>query len=209
LLPLSAEEKRSLMESARRYHAALAGSPAEEYLLGRGFDLDTATRFRLGYVADPLTGEEQYAGRLAIPSLGLGDIPYALRFRALRDEQPRYLGKTGETRLYNVRALHQADDVICITEGELDCVTLEMCGLHSVGVTGANSWKRHHARLFAGFSTVYVFGDGDNAGKQFAQKVCDSVLTAVPVRMGEGMDVSDVFQRDGRDGVLALLEGKR
>lgn len=212
--PLSASVRASLMASARQYHADLAGSPAEEYLTQRGIDRATAEKFRIGYVRVPITAEdERYQGRLSIPSLGPGDVPYSLRYRRIEeDDSPKYMGAAGvETRLFNVRAIADAPDTISITEGEMDAITLEACGLRAIGVTGANAWKPYYQRLFAGFSTVYVWGDSDKAGQEFIRKVCEDILSAVPVRIGASSGVNDVnelFVTHGQQAVLDTLEAK-
>ncbi len=76
-----------------------------------------------------------------------------MRFRSVDGAEPKYLGISGALiRLFNLRAIAEAEDLICITEGEIDAISLESVGLPAVGVPGANSWKRHHARLFNGFT---------------------------------------------------------
>lgn len=206
--PLSALEKASLKTATDHYHAAINEPAVAVYLRGRGIDPEWSEKFRLGYVNVPLSGDEAYAGRLVIPGLGYGDVPYSMRFRSLDGANPKYLGKHGSTRLFNIRALHEAGDEIHITEGEIDAITLEMCGLRAVGVCGANSWKVHHPRMVIGFTKVYVWGDGDDAGRAFSQKVADSVPSAKIVRMSEGTDVNDVYVRGGKEAVLSVLEAK-
>jgi DNA primase len=177
------------------------------YLRGRGIDRATSERFRLGYVADPITGHEQYKGRLVIPSIGPAGNVYGLRFRSLDGSEPKYLGLSGQvTRLFNVRAINEADDIICITEGEIDAISLAVAGLNAVGVPGASAWKRHHARLFVGFAKVYVFGDGDPAGRLFASTVCESLRNSQPVPMPEGLDINSILVGTGIESVLALME---
>jgi DNA primase len=120
-------------------------------------------------------------------------------------EEPKYMGLPGETRPFNIRAIHEARNEISITEGEIDAITLEMCGLPAVGITGASNWKRHHWRMFSGFDRVYVFGDGDAAGREFTRKVTDSILSGVGISLGDGEDVNSVYIRGGRDAVMELI----
>lgn len=193
------------MEAATAaYQAALAD--VTPYLTDRGIDHDTAVRLRLGAVKDPISGHEHVVGRLAIPSLGLGGVPYAMRFRAIRGEEPKYLGTPGETRLYNLWAVYEAGSTICITEGEIDSITLEQCGYPSVGVTGANAWKRHHPRIFAGFSRVLVFGDGDTAGRGFARTLTESMRQAISVPLPDGEDINSLFVAGGVDAINDLMK---
>lgn len=202
--PLRPSLKASLEAATSAYEAEI--EQAAGYLEGRGIGPRTAARFRLGVVAVPLVGHEEYAGRLAIPSIGpAGDIR-GLRFRALDDSEPKYLGIHGqETRLFNPRAVVEAGQFICITEGEIDAITLEMCGLPAVGVCGANAWKPHYHRIFSGFESVYVLGDPDSAGRGFAKTVTAMIEVATAVSMGASGDVNETYVKDGREGVLNLL----
>lgn len=203
--PLSLSSKVALEEATARYQKHV--HQAMPYLTSRGISLDTAERFRLGVVpADPITGHEQYVGRLAIPSLGVGDKPYGIRFRSLNGEEPKYMGLSGSTvRLFNLRAVVSASDSIHITEGELDTVILEQAGYSAVGVPGANSWKRHHPRLFAGFGKVFIWGDGDKAGQQFSRSVFESIDTGIVVGMNPGQDVNELFLNEGEAGLHRAL----
>lgn len=156
-------------------------------------------------MSDGATNNPDMAGRLAIPAIGPNGV-YNLRFRSLDGREPKYLGLTGvSARLFNIRALHEADDVVCITEGELDAVILEGCGLHAVGCTGVSTWKRHHPRMFAGFSTVYIFGDGDQPGREFASRVAASVSAGRVITMDDKQDVTDLFLSQGKSGIFAAM----
>lgn len=85
---------------------------------------------------------------------------------------------------------------------------LEQCGISAVGAPGAETWKRHHARLFYGFAKVYIFGDGDKAGQNFSKKVYDSLSNGTIVPMPSNTDVNDLFLAQGRSGILNLIEEK-
>lgn len=202
--PLSSSSKAALEEAVRKYERTLPH--AADYLADRGINPDTAVRFRLGVVADPITGHEQFTGRLAIPSLGLDDAPYAVRFRAMNGEEPKYMGIGGMfTRLFNLRAILRPGETIHITEGELDALILEQAGFSAVGVPGANAWKRHHPRMFAGFGKVFIWGDGDKAGQEFARTVFNSLETGIIVGMNPGQDVNDLFLSEGVEGLHRAL----
>jgi DNA primase len=180
---------------------------ASEYLQGRGIDPDTAARFRLGVVGESASHFPEMTGRLAIPGIGYQGQVYSLRFRSLNDTGPKYLG-AGEvqTMLYNLQSVSLQLDEIHVTEGELDAVVLEKLGYHAVGVTGANNWKRHHPRVLAGFRKIYVWGDGDQAGRDFARKVCASLTGTVNVTLPPGHDVTSVYMEQGEAGIASLLK---
>jgi DNA primase len=204
LEPLSASSKTALEEATSQYQSSL--HLAAEYLMERGISLGTADRYRLGVVAVPITGHEQYEGRLSIPYLGPSNTVTAIRFRSLNGEEPKYLSVGGASnRLYNLRAIIEATDTIHLTEGELDALILGQAGFSAVGVPGANSWKRHHPRLFAGFTKVFIWGDGDKAGQQFSRTVMESLDTGIIVSMPPGTDVNDLYLAEGVEGLHRAL----
>lgn len=181
-------------------HYAKNIEQAEEYLASRGITLDVARTVRLGLVVEPLPGHEQFINRLAIPYLtptGVVDI----RFRSINGDEPKYMGMAGtETRLYNVTALHQALDYIAVCEGEIDAITLNYkCGIPSVGVPGANSWKRHYTKILQDFQTVYVFADGDQPGSDFAKKLAREIQGVVVINMPDGHDVNSIYNLYGHE----------
>lgn len=182
----------------------IRGARAGEYLASRGIEEITADTFMLGWTGDnPLPGDPENC--LSIPNISAGGV-VGLKFRRLDDGSPRYLGRSLPGRLYNTRAVVSAEDTICITEGELDCIVLVQCGYSAVAAPGANSWKAHHARVFAGFSRVLVFGDGDEAGREFSRRVVDCVPAARSVIMGPGQDINELFLEGGEAAVKELIE---
>ena len=189
-------QKESLGKATIHYAKYIAG--AEQYLATRGITLDDARTAHLGLVVDPLPGHEQFAGRLAIPYLtptGVVDI----RFRSINGEEPKYMGMSGtETRLYNVTAIAQARDYIAVCEGEIDALTLNYkCGIPSIGVPGANSWKRHYTKLLQDFEKIFVFADGDQPGSDFGKKLAREIQGVVVINMPDGEDVNSIFNKEG------------
>ena len=189
--------QRELLEKAVT-HYQKSISKAEEYLATRGLSLQDAHTVRLGLVEEPLPGHEQFTGRLAIPYItpsGVVDI----RFRAIGHQEPKYMGMPGsQTRLYNVSALQSAGDIIAVTEGEIDAITLNYkCNIPSIGVPGANSWKKHYSRILQDFEKVYIFADGDQAGSEFARKVAQEVQGVTVINLPEGQDVNSLYLTHG------------
>jgi DNA primase len=189
--------QRELLERATSHYQESLPL-AEQYLASRGLSLADGATVRLGYVHEPLTGHEQFAGRLAIPYItptGVVDI----RFRAIGPQEPKYLGMPGsETRLYNVNALLTAENFIAITEGEIDAITLNYkCGIPSIGVPGANNWKRHYARLLHDFESIFIFADGDQPGADFAKKISQEVSGVTTIHMPDGHDVNSMYLQEG------------
>jgi DNA primase len=196
---------------------------AQTYLKERGFTEAIATQWRLGLVTSPPVGAENQRGRLCIPYITPSGVVNA-RFRCLRDHKcseavlftdqkgkpvycQKYKGLEGwETSLFNVLDLAKPGDAICVTEGELDAVTLSMCGIAAVAVPGATNWKKHMSRCLDDFGKVFTLGDGDDAGRGLNKRLIDDVR-AVPVRMPKGHDVNSLYLEGGRDALRKLISG--
>lgn len=189
-------------QASTAYYQALRESPAVEYLESRGLNGASAQHFRLGYVAEPLTGHDYLKGRLCIPYLTRAGVT-ELKFRRLGDGNgPKYLYQTGATseRIYNPEALFRPLRYICVTEGELDCVTAEQCGISAVGIPGVDNWQPFFARVFAGYDKVLILGDADDGagqGEGFANELAALVPNARVIMMPRGYDVNSFYIAEG------------
>lgn len=67
-------------------------------------------------------------------------------------------------------------DVLYITEGETDCMTLRQAGYNAIGIGGANAFKDEYASILKRFSKVVIVNDTDAAG----QKLVESITRLVP-----------------------------
>lgn len=187
-----------MQEAVEKYNQNL--SLAEDYLLQRGLTLKDGNRYLLGVVTDPLPGHELYKDRLVIPYItrtGIVDI----RFRSMDGTEPKYLGLPGaSTHLFNVSALFRADDWIAVCEGEIDTITLDSkVGFPTIGVPGANNWKKHYYKLLADFERIVIFADGDQAGQDFARQLAKELGTVTIISMPEGEDVNSIYVQKGAD----------
>jgi DNA primase len=191
-------QKELLGQAVKKYAANIY--QAEDYLRNRGISIEVARLARLGVVVEPEIGHEMFTGRLTIPYItktGIAD----LRFRSLNPAvEPKYMGMTGaETKMYNVLDIERAGDWIAVCEGELDTLTLSACvSIPCVGVPGANSWKKHYTRLLADFERVFVFADGDQPGKEFANSLARELPVTI-VQLPDGEDVNSVYTKYGSD----------
>jgi len=212
--PPSPEQRLTLGVATSTYEADLASdAEAQGYLLGRGFTPEIAQRFRLGVVRRPVLGHERFTGRISIPYITPAGV-VNMNFRCMQDHSckeieghRKYLKPEGlESNLFNVLALQESGDSICICEGEMDAIALTAAGIPAVAVSGVNGWAKHFSRCLDDFAKVFVLGDGDDAGKGLNKKLINDVR-AVPVRMPKGMDCNDVFLRDGAEGLRKLISG--
>ncbi len=210
--PLSAAMKKSLEAATEAAEKNL--HLAEEFLKGRAIDLATAERFRLGVVTEEIGGQSSgLVGRLAVPFLGPAGPVYA-QYRCIQHSDcgavhcNKFLGwNPGPIRLFNLRALVEAGSSVHVTEGPLDAIALESMGLHALGVPGGNNkLAPHYSRMFAGFNTVYVHGDGDATGRGFTETWTTELDQAIAVPYPNGEDANSVLVKEGPDGIRRLLD---
>jgi DNA primase len=202
--------QRELLEQATTAYQATVADAAD-YLLGRGITGEVAKEARLGYVREPLPGHEPYKGRLAIPYLTKTGV-MDMRFRCADSHDcqqmghPKYLSQAGHSpRLYNATAWEQAEDIIAITEGEFDALVLtHRVGIPALGISGVAAWKTYYRAVFEDFAEVLVFGDGDDAGRDWARLVCMDLDNARAVHMPSGHDVTSFFMAEGPTTVLEV-----
>lgn len=198
--------QRSFLESAvRKYETEI--HRAGEWLESRGIDLDLASEYRLGVVAEPCSGHEQYTGRLAIPYLTRAGV-VTIRFRTLDGTQPKYMSLPRDSgRLYNTQAffLRQSPRIV-ITEGEIDALTVhEFAGIPAIGLQGASAWRPIYKRCFLGYPEILVVGDGDEAGRKFTDRIVNEVENSRPVYLPDNEDCNSIFLEQGPEGLINAL----
>lgn len=206
----SSSQKEWLGALAGQYHESLSPETAS-YLAARGIDQDLAHGALLGEVVNPDPAHEQYRGRLSIPFITPTGVVY-MRFRCLSEHDcgefshGKYEGAAGlGTHLYNVAALHADSSVVAICEGELDALVANDCGIPAVGVPGANNWKPFYYRLFDDYEKVIIIGDGDTAGRRFANELASKIPDAIPRPMPKDHDVTSFVVENGAGSFLEYL----
>lgn len=208
---LSTEQRQFFATATAQYRTHLGQALA--YLEGRGIDRATAERADLGVVVDPPAEHKYMTGRLAIPYV-TDKGPVNMSFRCLKDhdcksipDHSKYMQSKGlESNLYGVTSYRRAGDFLCLCEGELDTIVLKMSGLPAMGVSGATKWKPHWSSIMQDFSRIYVFSDGDSAGRDFANLVLSNCDVAIDVPMPAGEDVNSIYLQRGRQYLLDRIE---
>ena len=200
---LNAEQKRSLTESAQKYHEALTPQAAS-YLAARGITKQVAATFLLGSVVEPSAGHEHAIGRISIPYITPAGV-VGIKFRAIGDSTPKYLWPTGQKiGLFNVMDLHKFSDTIAICEGEIDTIIASsFIGIPAVGVAGVSQWKAWFPKLFESYSRILIFADNDvkedgrNPGQELAGRIKEDLNTAIVVQLEPNLDVNDTYLKYG------------
>lgn len=206
----SESRKLSLEKAAKAYEQNI--DKAAGYLASRGVSQETAKALRLGLVEEAEPGHSQFVGRLAIPYITRGGI-VDMKFRCVEHEDCKeydcikYLALPGlnGSRLYNVNAFFSDSDYIGLCEGEPDTWILHYeVGVPAVGCPGVQRWEPHFSRCFAGYSKVFVFADGDQAGREFGKRVASELPQALVIEMDRGADVNSTFLDKGKDALLSM-----
>lgn len=212
--PTTKSQKRILEEATSRYQAAVSEELAE-WLMDRGLSQEAASGARLGEVHDPAPGHQQFRGWLAIPYLDRNGKPLTMRFRRPdwygNDRSPKYMSLTGDpARMYGVNYLHQAianfEEDIHLCEGERDAILLNQLGYPAVALPGASSFQGRWKVMLAGFSRVFLWADGDDAGGRMVTALSKAMRQTVPIMLPRGQDVSELYVDGGREALEALLE---
>lgn len=190
-----------LAKAQKAYSSNLVS--AEGYLASRGISLAHAVTAGLGVVTGEIVDHERMTGRLAIPYMTPAG-PVNMSFRCIKQHDhglvgcKKYYQSDGLcANLYYVEAFEEAEDFICLTEGEIDALTLNICGIPALGVSGATKWEPHWTEILDDFQYVYVMLDGDEAGEKFGAKVVKAVPHAVRIRMPDGEDVNSMYVKNG------------
>jgi DNA primase len=205
LLVPSTTTREWLERASRTYHDQLTPA-AVEYLTARGLTEEVIARFRLGVVNDPLPSHDKYQGKLVIPYL-TNYGPTTLRFRRLGDgEGTKYLTLAGDIpRIFNPQALERGTRAICVSEGEIDCITAEMCDLPCIGIPGTQSWQPLWTKLLGQYESVFLLQDDGDAGKAMADKLSKFLSHNLRPIVMTGDDVNYFFLQHGREALRAKV----
>lgn len=210
---LSPARRRYLEKAAGAYSEQLlalrpgSDNGAIAYLRDHAIDFGIASQYKLGYVAQPLPGDERFTGRLAIPYLTPNGC-VSMKFRSLSAVGAKYSKHNGDkNRLYNATAYFNAGTTLGISEGEMDAIcATEHLHIPTLGVPGAEGWKAEWRSLLKDFTLVYVFGDGDQAGRDFAAEMSDIIgWRARIVQCPNDEDVSSMCAQGRAAELLALV----
>lgn len=183
---------------------------AISYLREHAITGDMARDYKLGLVADPLPGDERFRGAISIPYLpprGIKNGGIAkVKFRMLDGPRKYDQHKGWPGRLYNTQAYFDAGPAICVSEGEPDAIVSSHELLPTIGCPGVEAWKHYWTSLFKDFTRVFILGDGDDAGRQFASDMAEIIgWRARVVPFPDGTDVCSLAASGGLDPIRASI----
>lgn len=97
----------------------------------------------------------------------------------------------------------RSDDYLVITEGEANCIALQIHGISALGISGAANWKKAYRNLPAvkNAQRIYIVQDPDEGGDTFVSKVTRD-LPAIKIHIvnfDPGMDANELHQKCQED----------
>ena len=176
-----------------------------DYFRKRGLNRQIIDRFKLGYDAKK----------------NLVTIPYnpdckGYVHRILWDSDTRYCKFGNE--LFNIDALYSDDsDCVFVTEGQIDAMSFEEIGFHSIGIGGVNEVTKlvNQLKEYPSNKMLVLALDNDKAGRratgkfieEIAENELDQKLIVDSGLYGKYKDANEflVADREGFKGKISLL----
>lgn len=146
----------------------------------RGLTLETINRFKLGYVAEwrhPKAPNAPASPRLIIPTSKHSYLARDTRAE-LTPEQAKYAkSKVGKVRIFNSRALYEAQKPVFVVEGELDALSIIDVGGEAVAL-GSTANKRALLTMLESqkpAQPLIIAMDNDDAGSKTNRELTEGL----------------------------------
>lgn len=182
-------------KEVQKFHKILLQSNKMLHFLlnKRGLRRETIEKYKIGYDVE----------RITIPIYDSHGRCVNIR-RYLPESKGKakmisYKQGSGSARLYPIENLN--NDMILLTEGEMDCLLANQMGYNAITTTGgANTWKKVWNPLFKD-KTVYICYDIDRAGVAGAEKIARNLhdiakqikIIKLPIIDPPDGDITDYF----------------
>lgn len=144
-----------------------SGVEAIQYLESRKITPQLITQFKIGL-------EKKDGNLLLCLPIYEDGKPVNIKYRSLPPQEKQFTRwKDGKTALFNGDILKgmKEDDPVCVTEGEIDAISLCSLGYQAIGVTGgANTIQSDWIDKLKKFKKIYLVYDNDKQGEEGAKK---------------------------------------
>jgi len=152
------------------------------YLTSRGVTPHTVRTFGLGFYM----GKGLLRGRIVIPIHSQSGELIAYAGRAINGQEPKYRFPAGFRKslvLFNLhRALGTEARTVIVVEGFFDTLAVHQAGYPAVVALMGSTISRYQAALLSmHFDRVVLMLDGDEAGRQGARNIADTLGTRISV----------------------------
>ena len=166
-----------------------------DFAESRGFTGEFLSRYGVRHAVEADDCPE-YGDWIAIPYRNLTGT-WHNKYRNLADKGPKYFAPHGsDAHLYNPALVGPDAEIVWLTEGEFDCLSLIAIGHKAVGVPGVTGFKPVWKHLFSDAVVIVAF-DPDDAGRNAAIKVASLFRRShVFDQYPDGRDLNDWFKDD-------------
>lgn len=183
--------------------------PLDYLTCERGLSLETIREYELGWDRDAAT--------ITLPVCDAAGQIVNLRRRKLGKGHV-FKGLYGRSvQLYPVGVL-TGEGLLCVTEGEFDCLLVHQLGVRAVtGTGGAGTWMPEWTEAIRGHEVAVIYDvDAEARSAVLATQLREAGIDAWRVRLSHGgfrgkRDLTDVLVRSGksRDWLLGLIRRER
>lgn len=196
----------------------------EEYLLAKGFSIETITES--GLVKRSRKADlyiDFLRNRIIFPIQDLSGRVIGFGGRLIDGEGPKYLNsaenKVFSKRyhlfgLYHGREAIRATSEVILVEGYMDCLSLHQHGIANVVATLGTAFTREQAKLIKRFTeTVLVMYDGDESGQRETLRALEVLrsegIDAQVIPLPTGIDPDDLVRKNGKEEFLNFVQNNR
>lgn len=188
---LKQETQKYLKVDSSKFHNISENSALSNYMMGRGISLDTLNKCSV------LTNSSE--DRFVFITTN-NEQPVDVTYRSMDKKIHKESGS--KQYLWNREHLNYSKDLIIITEGRIDAMTLIEMGYDNVVSmpNGASSheWITQEWGLLNKFSSILLLYDNDDAGKKgmdLAKLRLDFALL-YEINLGKYNDINDAYMQD-------------
>ena len=180
------------------------GAAAKDYFINRGIGQNLVEQYKLSIF------EGKDGQRAMLPVWCQGKVVYYTG-RAIDGQEPKYKNATGSAEYFNIEELEKAQsgDIIIITEGILDSLSVEeVTGIKAVSLGGVNHYSKISEKIeeaqARGVTVLSAF-DNDEPGKSLTER---AALTPIIIPK-EHNDINEWIIKDreeASEGILTTIE---
>lgn len=160
-----------------------------------------------------------FRDRLMFPIFNAMGEPVAFGGRIINTGEPKYLNSPETAVFYKTKTLYglsetakfiRAQDQAIIVEGYMDLVSLYQAGIQNVVATMGTALTPDHGKILSRITkNIIVLFDGDNAGKEAAERSLPILLSAGlhprGLTLPDNMDPDDFVRKQGADALTQQI----
>lgn len=139
----------------------------KKYFINRGMTNEVIEKYKL-CIGEVNNLGSTYKDKRAIIPIWQGDKVVYWNARALKDIKPKYIKAAGQAVFLNIDYLQTAakDEIIVLTEGEFDALSLEVIGIKAIAIGGVTNFNNFLKKLEREDLIIATAFDNDEEGQK-------------------------------------------